>query len=130
MTERNREPESRGLMPSGIVQSQIAEILAADAARESGSPRLVDYFCEKLFDKLILGGTIYGGALFAIKTASVSPPIEDPVINFGVKTISVIAAGVGGMAVGGLTSTIGGLAGAVAVLYWKDLARFTNRYIL
>ena len=127
MTELNRGPESRRLIPPGMVQSQIEKILAEDAARASGSPGLVDYFYENLFERLMLGTSIAGGIFLAVQRFSASPAIEDPWINFGAKAVAKGMAGVEGAAAGAGISLLSSLAVSMAVLHWKDLLRFTNR---
>ncbi len=121
MTELNRWSES-----TGKYQSELAEILAAYAARASGSPGLVNYFYEKLFEKLILGISIAGGIFSAVQKFSAPPVIEDPWMNFGAKVVATGVAGVEGAGAGATISLLSGLAGSIAVLHWKDLARFTK----
>ncbi len=128
MHERN--PESRGLMPIGIVQSQIVEILDADAERASGSPRLGEFFYDKLHDKLVKGATLGSGFFSFVQIVSITPPIEDPWMNTGVRLGVAGLAGVSGAIAGFMISEIGSLAGVTAISNWKDWARFTNRFIL
>lgn len=92
--------------------------------------RLVNYFYEHLWFKLIATSATLGGGYMGIIMFNASPAYENQILNLGTKLLTATAGGVGGVIIGAGLGLVGGIGIGAAMATWKDMARVANRYIL
>ena len=114
-----------------IVENQVEKILAEN---EFGSPvpadrttRLVDYFYEKLYWKLVGVSALGSGTILSVNTAILMP--TESVSDWALKPFVVGMSFIGGGIIGGLSAAMTGMAGGVLVSEWKNISREFNKTI-
>lgn len=112
-----------------LLEQQLEEILSKE---EEQSPHessgLAGNFYEKFYWKFVGVSSFGGGALLSYTVLNLMPA-ENSWSNLAGRTLAVGMSFIGGAAIGFFGGAVSGLAGAMLVMYWKDMAREFNKRI-